>query len=86
MDTVFVVGASGILGWAVLAAGVALSYWPPTRVFRIAVVGAIIGGMLGLLFAPVAPFFAFSVGAAIAGTLSGAVCAVVLIIDRLSRS
>ena len=85
MTDVFVLGGIGVLGWLIVAAEIALSFWAPTRVFRVAVGAAAVGGLLGLVIVPVAPLFAFSVGAAVVGALAGAVCGSVAIIEYIER-
>ena len=74
-----------VLGWVIVPVEIALSFWAPTRVFRIAVGAAIVGGVVGVVIVPVSLPFAFSVGAAVAGALAGAVCVVVAIIQYIER-
>jgi hypothetical protein len=85
MTDAFLIGGLAVLGLVVLVAEAALSLLNETRIFRVALGTALAGGVAGLALEPRMMHLAFLGGVAIAGSLGGAVCAFLMVIDGIAR-
>lgn len=85
MTDALLIGACSIAGGVVLLVEAALSLAHTTRIFRIALGTALIGGLLSLALEPRFGIYGFLCGAAYLGSVGGGVCAIVMVIDVLAR-
>ena len=85
MTDAAMLGAGSILGAIVLTVAGALSVSTTTRIFRLALAMALLGGLLGLALEPAGLHISFLCGAAMLGSLGASVCAVVMVIDGIVR-